>query len=51
MHVTDTQQGDEAGNGGEEMAVGTRIPIQTQRQKRARQAGYCYAQVQNGNLC
>ena len=50
MHVTDTQQGDEAGNGGEEMAVGARIPIQAECEERARQAGHCDAEVQDSDI-
>ena len=50
MHVADTQQGDEAGNGGEEMAVGARIPVQAECEERAGQAGHCDAQVQDGDI-
>ena len=50
MHVTDTQQGDEAGNGGQKMAVGARIPVQAECEECARQAGHCNAQVQNGDI-
>lgn len=51
LHVAYTQQGYEAGNGREEMAVGARIPVQAEREERAGQAGHCDAQIQNGNLC
>ena len=34
-----------------EMAVGTRIPVQAERQERAGQAGYSDAQIQNGDFC
>ena len=50
MHVTDTQQGDEAGNGGSAMAVGARIPIQAECEKRAGQAGHCDAEIQDGDI-
>ena len=50
MHVTHTQQGDEAGNGGEEMAVGAWVPIQAECEKRAGQAGHCDAEVQDGDI-
>ena len=51
MHVTYTQQGDEAGNGGKEMAVGTRIPIQAECEECAGQAGHRNAAVQDGDFC
>lgn len=51
LHVAYTQQSNQTGNTGSEMAVGTRIQIQTKRQKRARQAGHRDAQIQNGDLC
>lgn len=50
MYVADTQQGDEAGNGGKEMAVGAWIPIPAECEKRAGQAGHCDAEVQNGDI-
>ena len=50
MHVTYTQQGDEAGNGGEKMAVGTRIQIQAECEKRAGQAGHRDAAVQDSGI-
>ena len=50
LHVTYTQQGDEAGDNGPEMAVGTRIPIPIKCQERAQQAGHRHAQIQNGNI-
>ena len=50
MHVTHTQQGDEAGNGGEEMAVGAWVPIQAECEKRAGPAGHCDAEVQDGDI-
>ena len=50
LHVTYTQQGDEAGDNGPEMAVGARIPVQTEREERAGQAGYSDAQIQNGDF-
>ena len=50
LHVADTQQGDKAGNGGEEMAVGALIQVQAECEKRAGQAGHCDAQVQNGDI-
>ena len=51
LHVTYPQQGNQAGDTGSEMAVGTRIPVQTQRQKRARQAAHRHAQIQDSYLC
>ena len=45
LHVAYTQQGYEAGNGREKMAVGTRVSIQAERQECAGQAGYSHAQV------
>ena len=50
MHVTDTQQGDEAGDGGEEMAVVARISVQAECEDRAGQAGHCDAGVQDSNI-
>jgi len=50
MYVTHTQQGDEAGDGGEEMAVDTRVQVQAEREKRAGQAGHCDAAVQDGSF-
>ena len=50
MHVTDTQQGDEAGNGGSAMAVGARIQIPTECEERAGQAGHCDAEIQDGDI-
>ena len=50
LHVAYTQQGDEAGIGGEAMAMGTRIPIPAECQERTGQAGHRNAQVQNGNI-
>jgi hypothetical protein len=50
MYVTHTQQGDEAGNGGEEMAVGARIQIPAECEKRAGQTGHCDAEVQDGDI-
>ena len=50
LHVAYPQQGNQAGDSGSEMAVGTRLPVQTQRQKRARQVGHRHAQIQNGDL-
>ena len=50
LHVAYPQQGDEAGDNGPEMAVGARIPVQAERQERAGQAGYCYAQIPDGDL-
>jgi len=50
MHVEYTQQGYEAGNGREKMAVGTRVSIQAERQERTGQAGHRNAQVQNGDF-
>ena len=50
MYVTHTQQGDEAGDGGEEMAVGAWVPVQTECEKRAGQAGHRDAAVQNGDI-
>lgn len=50
LHVTYTQQGDQAGNNREEMAVGTRISLPIERQERAREAGHRHAQIQNGNI-
>ena len=32
------------------MALGARIPVQTERQERAGQAGYSDAQIQNGDF-
>lgn len=51
LHVAYTQQGYEAGNGREKMAVGTRVPIQAKFQERTGQAGHRNAQIQNGYLC
>ena len=51
LHVAYPQQGDQAGDNGQEMAVGARIPIQAQCQERARQAGHSDAQVQDSNFC
>jgi len=51
MYVTHTQQGDEAGNGGEEMAVGAWVPIQAKCEERAGQAGHRDAAVQDGDIC
>ena len=48
---TYTQQGDEAGNGCEEMAVGAWIPIQAECEECAGQAGHCDAEVSNGDIC
>ena len=50
VHVAYTQQGDKAGDYGPEMAVGARIPLPAQCQKRAGQAGYSDAQIQNGDF-
>ena len=50
LHVTYTQQGDEAGDNGPEMAVGARIQISAQCQERAGQAGHSDAQIQNGDF-
>ena len=50
LHVAYTQQGDQAGDNGPEMAVGARIPVQAEREERAGQAGYSDAQIQNGYL-
>ena len=38
--LTYTQQGDEAGNGGEEMAVGAWVPIPAECEKCPGQAGH-----------
>ena len=51
MHVTHTQPGNEAGNGGEEMAVGARVSVSAERQERAGQAGHSDAEVQDGDIC
>ena len=50
LHVAYTQQGNQAGNSGEEMVVDTRIQISLECQKRTGQAGHRNAQVQNGYL-
>ena len=47
LHVAYTQQGDEAGIDGEEMAMGTRIPIPAECQERTGQAGHRNAQIHN----
>ena len=44
LHVAYTQQGNQAGNGCKEMAVGTRIPLPAECQERAGQAGHRDAQ-------
>lgn len=48
LHVTYPQQGDQTGNDRSQMALGARIPLPAQCQKRARQAGHSNAQIQNG---
>ena len=50
MHVTYTQQGDEAGNGGEEMAVGAWVPIPAECEKCPGQARHRDAAVQDGDI-
>ena len=50
LHVAYTQQGNQAGNACEEMAVGTRISLPAECQERTGQAGHRHAQIQNGNI-
>ena len=50
LHVTDTQQGDETGDGGKAVAVGARIPISAECEERARQAGHRNAEIQDGDI-
>ena len=50
LHVAYTQQGNQAGNACEEMAVVTRVPIQAECQECSWKAGHRHAQVQNGNI-
>ena len=50
MYVADTQQGDEAGDEGAEVAVESRVSVQAECQKCAGEAGHRDAALPHGNI-
>ena len=50
LHVTYTQQGDEAGDNGPEMAVGAWVSVSAECQIGAGEAGYRAADVSDGDI-